>query len=175
VLDRALSTLELTALGIIYKRGPCLAHAVVTAFSSSQTSAYRSGAGSIYPLLRRLTDAGLLTCENKRYSVTEEGLAALRGWVLPPLSESAAATTLDSLRSRTYFLKLLSRDEQIAFCNDAIARLTLTLDSCIKDMNGYAQAGDRFSELAMLGAVRETESRLNWLNEVLAAITSDQN
>ncbi len=175
MLDRALSTLELTALGVIYKRGPCLAHAVVTEFSASQTSAYRSGAGSIYPLLRRLTEAGLLSCEDKRYTISAAGLEALRTWVLPPLSDSAGATTLDSLRSRTYFLKLLDKKDQVEFCRAAIEKLSATLASCVTDVQRYSQAGDRYSELAMLGAVRETESRIAWLNEVLAAIETDQN
>ncbi len=165
-LDRPLSSLELTALGIILKRGPCLAHAVVTEFAGSQTFAYRSGAGSIYPLLKRLTTAGLLRLERKRYSLTDEGVAALKGWLLPPFPEADFSTNLDVLRSRAYFLKLLSPEEIAAFVVHCRTNLEALLTSCEATRLAYEESGDRFSEMAMIGAIRETEARLSWIKEL---------
>ncbi|RYG34508.1 PadR family transcriptional regulator [bacterium] len=168
-LDRPLSTLESTALGIISKRGPCLAHAVVMEFAGSQTLAYRSGAGSIYPLLKRLTDAGLLRCEGREYSLTEAGRFALREWLLPSSGGLEVSSNLDALRSRTYFLKLLEPFEVGEFIDRALEGLARLLLSSQAAMQGYRDSGDRFSELAMLGAVRETEARIAWLEEVKEA------
>lgn len=162
-MDRPLSALELTALGVILKRGPCLAHAVVLEFANSQTFAYRSGAGSIYPLLKRLTAIGLLACERKRYSLTEAGAQALRDWLRPPFDVS---TNLDVLRSRAYFLKLLSPEDLSTFVGFCSERLLALLDQCKDDCESYHRMGDLFSEMAMRGAVRETEARLAWLREL---------
>src|SRR5579862_7195155 len=96
-IDRPLSELELTAMGVILKRGPCRAHAVVKEFSGSRTLAYRSGAGSIYPLLKRLASAGLLDLADKRYTLTEAGLATLKQWLTPPFPQEEFSTSLDVL------------------------------------------------------------------------------
>ena len=165
-LDRPLSALELTALGVILKRGECVAHAVVREFAGSQTFAYCSGAGSIYPLLKRLAAAGLVACSGRLYSLTEAGIAALRTWVRPPFDESDFATNLDEFRSRAYFLALLDREEIDAFVVAGIAGLRVLLDHCLETLAAQRTSGDRFGELAMLGAVRETEARIGWLNEL---------
>lgn len=171
-MDRPLSALELTALGIVLKRGPCLAHAVVSEFSGSQTFAYRSGAGSIYPLLTRLTQAGLLGYAEKRYTLTDEGREALRTWIRPPFDGKDFSTNLDVLRSRVYFLRLLSPQEIEEFLTEAIGGLRTLLTECEGDLDGYRKRGDPFSELAMLGAVRETEARIAWLEEVRMRLAS---
>jgi len=165
-LDRPLSPLEFTALGIILKRGPCVAHEVVKEFQGSQTFAYRSGAGSVYPLLKRLQGAGLLVCEKRRFTLSEEGRQALRNWLRPPFEDVSFSTNLDLLRSRTYFLRLLSPTEIKEFVRYAIEGLSAVLKDCESTVESYRKSGDLFSELAMRGAVRETEARIDWLREV---------
>jgi len=168
-LDRPLSPLELTALGIILKKAPCVAHEVVKEFHGSQTFAYRSGAGAVYPLLKRLTNAGYLACEKKRFRLTEDGIEALRNWLRPPFDDLAISTNLDLLRSRAYFLKLLTPEEARDFVDYSLIELTKLLEDCHKSVRGYQASADKFSELAMMGAVRETEARIGWLNEMRAA------
>ncbi|MBN9500387.1 MAG: hypothetical protein BGO01_17230 [Armatimonadetes bacterium 55-13] len=170
-LDRPLSTLEMTALGIILKSAPCNAHAVLINFANSKTSAYRSGAGSIYPLLKRLTDASYLSLENKKYSLTESGLQAIREWILPPFGPNDISTNLDVLRSRVYFLKLLTPPEIKAFLDESRSNLQALLQDCQEITASYQTSGDRFSELAMLGAVRETEARIAWIEEIAQALS----
>jgi len=165
-IGRRLSALELTVLGVILKRGPCLAHAVVREFIGSQTSAYRSGAGSIYPLLKRLTAAGLLKQTRKKYTLTEAGEEALRDWLRPPFPEGDFSTSLDVIRSRAYFLKLLSPLEIVEFAEYSRAELEKLLASCQRTHRQYQELGDPFSEMAMLGAIKETEARLAWLAQL---------
>jgi DNA-binding PadR family transcriptional regulator len=172
-LDRPLSALELTALGIVLKRGPCLAHSVVNEFAGSQTFAYRSGAGSIYPLLRRLTDANLLHLQAKRYTLTDEGREVLRQWLRGPFDAGHFTTSLDELRSRAYFLRLLTREEAIAFAESALLGLHGLLVQCQETVEAYRATGDRFSQLAMQGAVRETEARIAWMTDLLAHFRTD--
>lgn len=165
-IGRRLSALELTALGVILKRGPCLAHAVVREFAGSQTSAYRSGAGSIYPLLKRLTGAGLLKVVQKKYTLTEAGMGALREWLRPPFPDGDFSTSLDVLRSRAYFLRLLTPLEIVEFVDYSRVELEKLLGECRETWRHYIEAGDPFSEMAMLGAIKETEARLAWLGEL---------
>jgi len=79
-VNRELSTLELTALGVVWKQGPCTAYAVMREFAGSQTLAYRSGAGSIYPLLKRLRGVGLLSEGEGKLRITSAGIERLRAW-----------------------------------------------------------------------------------------------
>ncbi len=168
-LNRRLSTLEMTVLGVILKRGPCTAYAVMTEFSSSQTSAYRSGAGSIYPLISRLEKFGAVSShttkegKEKRYQITEEGQKMLRSWFLEGLDEDAFSCSLDVLRSRTYFLRVLSQDERETFFLHAIAGLRKLQKACQTQVKSYQQSGDKFSEHAMRGALMETQTRIRWL------------
>ena len=165
-LERPLSSLEMTALGIILKRGPCIAHAVVSEFAGSQTFAYRSGAGSIYPLLKRLTATGLLRLEGKRYALTGEGREALRQWLRPPFPDGDFSTNLDVLRSRAYFLRLLEPIEITEFVVHCRGHLEPLLAECEAICVAYRESGDAFSEMAMRGAVKETQARLEWITEL---------
>jgi len=171
-LDRRLSALEFTVLGIILKKGPCTAYAVLAEFTHSASSAYRSGAGSVYPLLKRLEGAGLVTAEKgkreKRYTLSDAGLAALRDWF--ELTSEDISCCLDVLRSRAYFLKILTPAERKAFLEAALAGLQVLLAQCRLQVEGYAKAGDRFSEMAMEGAVLETSARIRWIRSTLVRL-----
>ena len=169
-LQRRLSTLEFTALGILFKRAPCTAYAVLSEFSHSSTSAYRSGAGSVYPMLRRLEEAGLVasvarSSRDRLLSLSPDGVEALRGW-FDLTHEGGVSCCLDVLRSRMYFLKALTPEERDTFLSEAIAGLESLLGNCRETVEAYHRSGDRFSEVAMLGAVMETEARLQWLRVV---------
>ena len=168
-MDLPLTSLEYTALGIILKRGPCVAHIVVKEFGDSHTQAYRSGAGSVYPLMKRLHEAGLLSCTHREYSLTEAGLAELKKWLQPPFDPSVISTNLDLIRSRTYFLRLLTEDEIASFIDFSQQGLHRVLEECRNSLLQFREMGDKPSEFAMLGAVRETESRIKWLEEVRSA------
>lgn len=168
-LVRPLSALEFTVLGVILKRGPCVPNTIINEFVDSQTLVYRSGAGSIYPLMKRMHKAGLLDLVQKKYSLTEEGRQALRHWIMPPFATGELATNLDVLRSRVYFLRLLSEEEIESFFREAIAGLQSLLANCQETLQVYQRSGDRFSEMAMLGTVRETEARIGWIQEIREA------
>lgn len=172
MLDRRLSALEFTVLGIVLKKGPCTAYAVVAEFSHSATSAYRSGAGSVYPLLKRLARAGILNVEvgrrERRYSLSDAGHQALRGWF--ELTTDDVSCCLDVIRSRTYFLKVLSPEERITFLESVHQHLSALASQCELQVAAYAKSGDPFSEMAMEGAVIETKARQRWIRHMLARL-----
>lgn len=161
-LDRKLSTLEFTVLGIVNKMGPCSGYSVLQEFSGSKSGYYRSGAGSIYPLLKRLIKVGLLEPgADKRLSITTEGVSALKEWFSP----EDASCSLDSIRSRLYFLAVLSPGEQLEWVEgqlQSLQRLSASLEAELDDYKRY----DFFSGLAMQGTVEETQARIRWLEGV---------
>lgn len=172
--NRPLTVLEFTALGIVMKRQPCNAHTVLKEFSASTTGAYRSGAGSVYPLMQRLTDRKLLREAKGSYSITPKGIEAIATWILPPNDPLEVTTNLDTVRSRVYFLQVLSPEDSKAFVSRARQALESILESSKQGLNSYRKSGDPFSEMAQLGVIRETEARLAWLNEVEAMLDAKQ-
>lgn len=162
-MDRELSTLELTALGIVWKKGPCTAYSVMKEFAGSQTLAYRSGAGSIYPLLKRLRSAGLMAESNGMLTITSSGEDSLRQWAK---MDSKLSFNLDPLRSRVYFLAILAHADQREFIEKALASLKDLLRDAKSDVNAYRESGQMMSALAMQGAVYETEARIKFMKDL---------
>lgn len=172
-IDRKLSTLELTALGVMSKRGPCTAYAVMAEFVHSTTSAYRSGAGSIYPLLRRLQNAGLIQSSEagkKLLELTPAGREAIREWFTTNLSADDFSCSLDVLRSRMYFMWVLTPEERVQYLDEALQGLKLLLQKCQQQLEGYKRLGDPFSLMAMEGAVIETQARIKWIKKCQKAL-----
>lgn len=155
-------------LGIVLKKGPCTAYSVVAEFSHSATSAYRSGAGSVYPLLKRLAEGGILDVEvgrrERRYTLSKAGHDALRSWF--ELTSDDISCCLDVIRSRTYFLRVLPPAERVTFLETAQRHLSALLTTCELQVAAYAKAADPFSEMAMQGAVIETKARLRWIRSM---------
>ncbi len=166
-LDRRLSTLEYTVLGILWKKGGATAYAVTQEFAHSQTTAYRSGAGSIYPLLKRLAKAGLLTGgKDKTYRLTDRGVEELRVWYRSPLHQEDFSSLLDPLRSRVYFLAVLPPKERRGYFEAALSGLKMLEAECLHMLERYEAAGDPFSTIAAEGSLIETRARISWLKKV---------
>lgn len=170
----ALTDLEFTVLGIVWKRAPCTAYAIMREFFSSPSSFYRGSAGAIYPLARRLEKKGLLKASTGKrgrrrhvaYALSRTGLAALRKWLAPPLPEGAAAITFDPLRTRTYFLAALAPEQRRAFAAHARDELVKQLDIVGAEVDRYRKSGDDLSALAMEGAVHVIRARIAWMTEL---------
>ena len=120
----ALTDLELTVLGIVWKKAPCTAYAIMREFAGSPSSYHRGSAGTIYPLVQRLEQRGYLRAskgtQGRRpratYELRRKGFEALRAWLAPPLPDAAKAITFDPLRTRAFFLGALTPAKRLAFC-----------------------------------------------------------
>ncbi|MBS1707918.1 MAG: PadR family transcriptional regulator [Armatimonadetes bacterium] len=172
-LGRELTSLEHSVLGVLLKLQPCRAHAVVLELAASQTMAYRSKAGSIYPLMNRLAEAGLLAYEGRKYRLSETGLDALREWVRAPIPTTDICTSLDLIRSRAYFLDILSKADVFAFIDSAETQLVALLKSLEARVHEHVDSGDRFGQLAFDGALRETQARIDWIRAVREELSRD--
>ena len=174
----ALTDLELTVLGIVWKKAPCTAYAIMREFTTSPSSYFRGSAGAIYPLVTRLAERGYLSsapgARGRRahvtYSITEKGQTSLRRWLTPPLPDAAAAITFDPLRTRVYFLAALPPRQRLAFVEEALKRLRTQLEVVEAESRRYRDAGDEFSSLAMNGAVHVIEARITWMQKIKQSI-----
>jgi DNA-binding PadR family transcriptional regulator len=135
-------------------------------FATSQNLAFRSKAGSIYPLMTRLTQAGLLMNEGRKYRLAPAGMDELTAWVRAPFSADQVSTNLDLLRSRMYFLDVLDKAEVDGFLDYAESELKLLLERVQALVDEHRKIGDYYGELATIGAVKETEARIAWIQAV---------
>src|SRR5210317_413440 len=103
---RSLTDLEAVTLAYILRRAPCTPYEVRRSFEKSTTTRFSSSAGSIYPLINRLHERGLLTIKDgqsdgrgtKRYSVTRIGRNRVRDWI-SGLSDPEMIGIYDPIRS----------------------------------------------------------------------------
>ncbi len=169
-----LSELELVILGVVWKRAPCTGYVVAKEFATSPSSHYSGSAGAVYPAVARLVRRSYLQSTQSRqgrrrrrlHRITSKGRAALTEWLNPPLPEDAARITYDPVRTRAYFLGVLSPQHRRAFLADAERQLEQQIPWIEGECKRYRAAGDEFSALAMSGALYVVQARLDWIAEV---------
>ena len=94
---------------------------------------------------------------------------ALRSWFALSDDDTSISVCLDSIRSRAYFMKVLTPNQRKDFLSQSLVRLSALLRECRKTVNAYRKIGDGFSEAAMRGAVMETQARIRWVRMMIAA------
>lgn len=168
--DRPLSNLELTVLGLAWLRGPCSIYAIMKELSMSASSFHKSRAGTAYSVSRRLLEFGLLVraegADEGVVRITEDGVAELQKWMLPPIPRSDIAHSADLLRLRFFFLGVVDQQQRLKFIDDALSGLELFLKDCEGLMPKNEEIGDYFGVLATLSSVLETRARIEWLRVV---------
>lgn len=173
-----LSELERCVLGLVALRQPCTPYAVRKVFQDSPSAHWSGSAGSIYPLMRRLEEAGLLRSapeddgrRSRVYRVTPAGRRRLRAWLRPPLDE-AAWFDFDPVRLRVRFLGLVPAAARAAFLDDALERLEEARAQAAATLAGSPAEADPWRHAASLGALRMVEARIAWLEEVRSGVAA---
>ena len=168
-----LTELDFCVLGVIWECGPLSAYRVRIRFEQSNTAAWSSSAGSIYPSIRRLLRAGLAVASSRRdargtrhVSVTARGREKLRAWVvnLPP---EIGTATADPIRTRAQFVTSVPYEDQQRFLENAqaITRAALReVEMVVKKKP--ASPNTMLDYIGNLGSVFELRARLQWLNRV---------
>jgi uncharacterized small protein (DUF1192 family) len=108
--------------------------------------------------------------EDRLVTVSAEGLATLKAWLKPPITEEDIAHSADFVRLRTFFLGVIEPSERIALLEDALGSMKLHLQRCREQFKQSEVEDDEFGPLAMLSIVYETEARIAWLEVVLAKL-----
>ena len=173
---RVLSELEGVCLGLVGKHEPCTAYRVRQNLKAAPSSHWQASAGSVYPLLARLEDERLVrrTVDSadgrgrKLLSITQHGRAALSKWLLMGAGPELISSMTDPVRSRMFFLDVLSTAQQTAYLDELIAEMERYLGKTNEHLDALTEEDDLCACLGSLGAVKITEARLEWLREVVA-------
>jgi DNA-binding PadR family transcriptional regulator len=174
---RRLSELEGTALGIVARAQPVTPYQVRKIFAQSPNPHWSASAGSIYPLLKRLEEARLVSAEEhatgerlgQKYSITATGRKRLRTWLLGGDTVKVIGLP-DLLRIRVAMLPVLGRDEQRQFLTAMEQKLGETLQASREDVARQEAGTDLLCVLVARGALLQTEARLAWIREVQARL-----
>jgi len=166
--------LEFCVLGIVWQAGPATAYEIAKPFVESPSSYWSGSAGSIYPLVRRLEEKGLITGktvewnsrEKRVFTLTKAGEAELRGWLSPPFPSTAGAPSYDPIRTRLTFVEALPRNARARFIEDAERVVREQLVSLQELYDRRTGEGNKVEALETRGAVHELRARLRWLREV---------
>lgn len=177
LIDFGLTEHEGVLLALVARAGPITAYQITKVYEESPVSNYNSSKGKIYPMVRRLRAAGLLTSEavagdgrgTEHLSITQSGIEAVRQWVLR-ISESQLLTD-DPLRTRLQSMDLLTLDERLQW----VSALREELRAKLRVLEQYGQeVSTPFHELVHDNAVRSIQSRMDWLDRVLASMLREE-
>jgi DNA-binding PadR family transcriptional regulator len=177
-MDAGLSELEGVALGVVHTLQPCTSYAVRMEFERSPSTRWSASAGSIYPLLKRLEERGLVASSvdpedgrgRRLLEVTPEGREGLEVWVAGGVDPAVVAAVEDPLRSRVFFLGLLPAPVRAAFLSGAESALRGFMAATRERLAESEASGDRLRQLADLGAVYQAEARVRWIEAVRDAL-----
>ena len=171
---KKLSELEGASLGIIYDHQPCTAYYVRNQLKESPSSHWQASAGSIYPLLKRLEDQGIILSTSdctdgrgkKLLNVTKKGREYIKMWILSGTEKDMISSISDPIRSRMFFLGLLNKKQQLEYLDNIINQMQ---DFLIEIKNRHLQPHgfkNKYIKFGSLGAIKITEARLEWLTTI---------
>jgi DNA-binding PadR family transcriptional regulator len=170
--------LEAAALGAVWKNGPCTAYSIRQHFLRSPSPRWSGSAGAIYPLIRRLEDQELVcstaNARGKRkqldYKITRRGRTVLQRWLRQPTPDPATELIHDPLRTRIFFLDILTTRQAKNLVENALEAIRHRLSSLQRDCHNNPIDENPSAYFAARNAVLITEARINWLKEVLQGI-----
>lgn len=166
---------EGSLLALVRRREPVTAYELVKIYEQSPTTTINSSKGSVYPMIKRLKQRGLLAAARvpgdgrnaETLSCTDAGEAAVRRWV----SDLRLEHTLigDPMRTRVLSLEMLSRDEKIAWISEAKALTKRKRD----ELEAYAQSVSvPFQDVVHSSALEAVDGKLRWLDRLFYAVVS---
>lgn len=170
--------LEHCVLGVIWLCGPCSAYSVRKEFEQSPSAYWSASTGSIYPVVKRLTAAGLVTAASvedgrrtRDLKITESGLKALRRWI-SLMDRASTAATYDPVRTKFTFLDAMPAADLRVLIETAAAETTLRIAELREREDRLTDRQHRMERIAMRGARYELEARLRWLTAISDELAS---
>jgi len=175
---KRMTELEACVLALIALEGPCTAYSIRKQFEESPTSTWHASTGSIYPLIRRLTERGLLSQHDvesdgrgsKEIKATSAGKKTAQAW-LKDVPEWVGEPAADPIRTRLNFIRLLAPTDRVPVVEQMMVATQTALDRTKAFREVLAAEGRDFDALTVAGAQHMLHARLGWLEEVRAYYT----
>ena len=161
---------EGTLLALVARAEPITAYQIAKVYEESPVSNFNTSKGKIYPMIKRLREAGFLKARTvkddargtERLETTPKGMQAIRSWVRD--IRPSHLLPEDPLRTRLQSLDLLSREERIRW----ISELKVDLLKKVEELEEYGkQVTVPYQNLVHENAMRSLRSRMDWLDLVL--------
>jgi DNA-binding PadR family transcriptional regulator len=168
---------EGTLLALVVRGEPITAYQIAKVYEGSPVSNFNTSTGKIYPMIRRLREAGHLKARpvkgdargTEQLVVTKKGRDAVRDWV-----KEIRPTHLlpeDPLRTKVQSFELLTREERIEW----VSQLKICLLEKLESVEQYGR--DKwvpYQDLVHENAVRTIRSRMDWLDLVLSHVVQEK-
>lgn len=182
IADRQLTDLEAIVIAFVHRRQPCTPYKIRQSFVKSTTTKFSSSAGSIYPLVKRLTHRGYLVANETvsdgrktcTYRTSTKGIRKVRSW-LANLEHPSQIGIYDPIRSRVTNLSLLPKDQQLPWLQHMITLLEQQHE-LIQLFETQPFVGDhRLYEVVRQSLWAENQLRIQWLSELRDILKGAQN
>ncbi len=177
-----MNVLSYAILGLINK-GEITGYDLTKIFTDSVADFWSANQSQIYPELKKLVQAGLIeyqvviqgeVLEKKLYSITPQGQAELKSWLLeeePPLPQSK-----DIFKLRIYFAEHLTQEQlldKLRQREKKCAALLARYHAKIAEYPETALPPEKLGDYILLkGATRQLEAQLAWLKESMDYIAA---
>jgi hypothetical protein len=99
-------------------------------------------------------------------TLTKAGRKELRRWLSAPVTTEAVAHNYDPIRTRVFFLGMISPKGQMEFLDDSIARTVETIERHREELELVREEESQWELFGRDGAIRELSARLEWLREL---------
>lgn len=152
------------------------AHEIFTILDGSPTRSVRASKGSIYPIVARLRERGLIEAtplndgrRSELLAVTPEGREAIRVWLEGVDREQVLP--YDPLRVRLPTLELLDKPGRLRW----IERARELNHEMRKEIDNYCHTVEMsFAEVSHQSALEHLNAQLRWLDRLQIAILEDR-
>ena len=166
-----LSDMEAVVLGVVWRDGPCTAYHVRKEFVESPATFWSGSQGAIYPLLKKLEKLGLIEVEpdktdkrkTKSLTVSRKGKRQLSTWYDPNLVGGQVLREFDGLRSRVFFIEVLTDKQRQRFFDHVRLELTQQQENAKERLKTETC---RINKLALQGMIASDNARMDWMRVV---------
>ena len=178
---KQLSTLELAVLGLVSQQ-PRSGYDVRKVFIETALAHFSASPGAIYPALRRLERAGLLSGEVERqgtlrprrvYRLTAQGDRGLKRHLGRPVARDDIVWHMDELMLRFVFMDpLLGRAATLEFLEEMAQELEAYLPELEAQLAQQEQVGTACSRLAVQQGLEGYRATARWARRAIKALSS---
>jgi DNA-binding PadR family transcriptional regulator len=172
-------SLRIALLGLLTASGPSSGYDLAKKFEKSVAHVWQAGHSQIYPELAKMTADGLLAVGaegargRKIYSVTPDGEAELRRWLL---DHSPSTTTRSETALQSFLVPLLEPGEAVT----VLRRMKTSAQAHLAELEELRAARNAIADPAgrwgMFGAyaldlgIRQTRGVMEWADDSIADV-----